>query len=205
VIELPVGRDEHGRVRDPLPVPVAVPVAQADSPPAAEPAAAREPASAPEPAPEPTPEPKPEADPEPAPGTEIEDVAAASSGRPLRILVLDDEPSIRDFLGRVLSRAGYEPILTSTGAAALDAIRDDPPDAILCDHRMAGMSGTEFHEAVSEIDPLLARRFAFMSGDVLNPELRDFAVARGVQLLAKPFDIASVGSLVAALVAARPA
>jgi len=40
---------------------------------------------------------------------------------------------------------------------------------------------------------------------VLNPELRDFAVARGVQLLAKPFDIAAVGSLVAALVAARPA
>ena len=185
VIELPVGRDEHGRVRDPVPVPEAVPVSEAVAPPVATPDTAPMP--------------------EPAPETEIEDVAAAGSGRPLRVLVLDDEPSIRDFLGRVLTRAGYEPILTGTGAAALDAIRDDPPDAILCDHRMAGMSGTEFHEAVSEIDPLLARRFAFMSGDVLNPELRDFAVARGVQLLAKPFDIAAVGSLVAALVAARPA
>ena len=63
------------------------------------------------------------------------------------------------------------------------------------------MSGTEFHAAVTEISPELGRRFAFMSGDVLNPELRDFAEARGVQLLAKPFDIATVASIVAALVA----
>jgi PAS domain S-box-containing protein len=121
--------------------------------------------------------------------------------RRIRVLVLDDEPSIRDFLGRVLIRSGYEPVLADTGAAALVEIRRDPPAAILCDHRMAGMSGTEFHAAVTEISPELGRRFAFMSGDVLNPELRDFAEARGVQLLAKPFDIATVASIVAALVA----
>jgi two-component system NtrC family sensor kinase len=129
---------------------------------------------------------------------------ATASGRPLRVLVLDDEPSIRDFLGRVLARCGYEPILVGTGAAALVTVRGDPPDAILCDHRMAGMSGIEFHAAVSEIDPDLGHRFAFMSGDVLNPELLDFATAHGVQLLAKPFDIAAVGSLVADLVGDRP-
>jgi hypothetical protein len=61
---------------------------------------------------------------------------------------------------------------------------------------MAGMSGTTFHDAVAQIDPDLARRFAFMSGDVLNPELRDFAVARGIVLLAKPFDIDTVGRTV---------
>jgi hypothetical protein len=36
-----------------------------------------------------------------------------------------------------------------------------------------------------------------MSGDVLNPELRDFAVERGIILLAKPFDIESVGRTIA--------
>jgi two-component system, chemotaxis family, CheB/CheR fusion protein len=127
-----------------------------------------------------------------------------ASARPIRVLVLDDEPSIRDFLGRVLKRSGYVPIVAATGAAALEAIHVDPPDAILCDHRMAGMSGTEFHAAVVEISPRLARRFAFMSGDVLNPELRDFAEARGVHLLAKPFDIATVASIVAELLAIEP-
>jgi PAS domain S-box-containing protein len=122
----------------------------------------------------------------------------------LRILVLDDEASIRDFLARILRRGGYEPVVASDGPAALEIVRRDPPDAILCDHRMAGMTGTAFHEAVAGIEPLLATRFAFMSGDVLNPELRDFAIARGITLLAKPFDIDSVGRTVAQIMGKNP-
>jgi hypothetical protein len=43
-----------------------------------------------------------------------------------------------------------------------------------------------------------------MSGDVLNPELREFATSRGILLLAKPFDIATVGRTVAALLESEP-
>ena len=128
-----------------------------------------------------------------------------TSRRPIRVLVLDDEQAIREFLGRALRRAGYEPVLAPTGPAALEYVRSSPPDAILCDHRMAGMSGTEFHDAVAAISPELGRRFAFMSGDVLNPELREFAASRGILLLAKPFDIATVSRTVAALFETRPA
>ncbi len=128
---------------------------------------------------------------------------AAATGRPARILVLDDEPSIRDFLGRVLARHGYDPVLAASGTVALDIVRSDPPDAILCDHRMASMSGTDFHAAVRAIDPDLAGRFAFMTGDVLNPDLRRFATEHGVHLLAKPFDIATVGETVRTLLDGR--
>jgi CheY-like chemotaxis protein len=117
-----------------------------------------------------------------------------------RVLVLDDESSIREFLSRILERAGYEPVVAADGATALEVVRAEPPDAILCDHRMAGMSGTAFHDAVAAIDPGLARRFAFMSGDVLNPELRTFAVERGIVLLAKPFEIDSIGPTVARII-----
>jgi CheY-like chemotaxis protein len=133
-----------------------------------------------------------------APTTQMSQTAAPNgaspdaTSRPSRILVLDDEPAIRDFLGRILHRGGHEPILVSDGRAALEIVRNDPPDAILCDHRMAGMNGIAFHEAVAAIDPELARRFVFMSGDVLNTELRAFALAHGVTLLAKPFDLDSV-------------
>lgn len=121
---------------------------------------------------------------------------------PARVLVLDDEPAIREFLARVLRRAGYEPLVAADGAAALDVVRGDPPDAILCDHRMAGMSGTAFHAAVAAIEPALARRFVFMSGDVLDPELREFALDRGIVLLAKPFDIDGVTRTIARVLAA---
>jgi PAS domain S-box-containing protein len=131
-------------------------------------------------------------------------VGGAAGERPVarpRILVLDDELAIRDFLGRALARAGYEPVLAASGDEALAIVRSDPPAAVLCDHRMAGMSGTAFQSAVAELDPALGRRFAFMSGDVLNPELRAFATERGVHLLAKPFDISTVAETVRALLA----
>jgi len=78
------------------------------------------------------------------------------------------------------------------GAQALDGLRDATYDVMLIDHRMAGMSGTEFFEAAVEFRPELANRAVFMSGDVLNPDLRGFATQRGIRLLAKPFDIDAV-------------
>jgi len=140
----------------------------------------------------------------PVPTSATGALAAAPPDRPSRVLVLDDEAAIREFLGRALRRAGYEAMLAANGAIALDMIRDQPPDAILCDHRMAGMTGTEFHDRVAVLAPELGRRFAFMSGDVLNPELRDFAKSRGILLLGKPFDIATVGRTVATLLEVDP-
>ena len=65
-------------------------------------------------------------------------------------------------------------------------------DVFLVDHRMAGMSGIDVHEALVERDSPLARRWIFMSGDVLNPVLLEFAESRGIRLLAKPFDLDTV-------------
>jgi CheY-like chemotaxis protein len=127
--------------------------------------------------------------------------APLDGGRPARILVVDDEAAIRDFLARILQRSGYEVFAAADGADALKIVRSaTPPDAILCDHRMAGMTGPAFHDAVVEVSPGLARRFAFMSGDIQNPTLRDLAAARGVVLLAKPFDMETVARTVGDLV-----
>jgi nitrogen-specific signal transduction histidine kinase len=117
-----------------------------------------------------------------------------------RVLVLDDEPSIRRFLFKALENEGFEPVLAATGQDAIDIVRNGPIDGILSDHRMMGMSGTDVYEAVVAIRPGLRDRFVFMSGDVLDPALRDFAEAHGIPLLAKPFDLESVGRTVRDLV-----
>jgi PAS domain S-box-containing protein len=109
-----------------------------------------------------------------------------------RVLALDDEPSIRAFLRKALLAAGMDCSPFQDGAEALEGMRDADFDVMLVDHRMAGMSGTEFYEAAVEFRPGLAGRVVFMSGDVLNPDLRGFAVQRGIRLLAKPFDIDAV-------------
>jgi PAS domain S-box-containing protein len=117
--------------------------------------------------------------------------AEPTTTRP-NILALDDEPSIRAFLRKALTAAGMDCRPVQDGAAALDLIRETSFDVMLIDHRMAGMSGTEFYEAAIAFRPELAQRAIFMSGDVLNPDLRGFATQRGIRLLAKPFDIDAV-------------
>jgi CheY-like chemotaxis protein len=124
------------------------------------------------------------------------DRGPGGDSRPLttgaRVLVVEDEEAIREYLGRILRGLGYRPLLVGDGQAALAIVATDPPDAILCDHRMAGLSGTAFNDAVAGTRPDLARRFALMSGDVSNSDLRAAADARGIGLLAKPFDSQTV-------------
>ena len=127
---------------------------------------------------------------------------AATGARP-RLLVLDDEPSIRAFLAKALARSGYETVSVASGPEAVALAEQEAFAGMLCDHRMAGMSGTAVFEAISRIRPELASRFVFMSGDVLNPELRSFATEHGIALLAKPFDLDAISRTVADLLA-RP-
>ena len=126
---------------------------------------------------------------------------APAAQRAALVLVVDDEASIREFLGRVLTRSGHVPVLAATGAEALAIVEARPPDAVLCDHRMAGMNGTELHAAIVAVAPQLATRFAFMSGDVLDPELRAAADRGSIPVLAKPFDLATIGAMVEQLLA----
>ena len=117
------------------------------------------------------------------------------------VLVLDDEPSIRAFLTKALKLGHFEPTVAQRGVEALELVRQRTFDAVLVDHRMPGMSGTDVYEAAVAIRPELAPRFVFMSGDVLNPDLREFAEQRDVSLLAKPFDVETVLRVVADVVA----
>ncbi len=89
---------------------------------------------------------------------------AAMPGARLRILALDDEPSIRAFLKKVLAASGMDCDPYQDGAQALEGLRDTTYDVMLIDHRMAGMSGTEFYDAAIEFRPELAKRAVFMSG-----------------------------------------
>ncbi len=61
----------------------------------------------------------------------------------MRILVVDDEPSVRDALDRALRMDGYKVQLAGDGRAALDALADQPPDAIVLDVLMPEPNGLE--------------------------------------------------------------
>jgi sigma-B regulation protein RsbU (phosphoserine phosphatase) len=60
------------------------------------------------------------------------------------ILVVDDSPSLRLTLSRMLRRSGYLVREAGSGLAALEACREDPPDLVLSDWMMPEMDGLEF-------------------------------------------------------------
>ena len=120
-----------------------------------------------------------------------------------RVLVLDDEPSLRRFAGKVLESDGFEVVIADDGRAAVGHVEATPFDAVLCDQRMAGMNGIDVYRAVVAIRPELAERFVIMSGDTTEPALASFAAEHKVRLLAKPFDVASLREVARALTAPR--
>ena len=61
----------------------------------------------------------------------------------MKILVVDDEPAVRDSLERALRLEGYEIGLAADGAQALAAISADGPDAVVLDVMMPHVDGLE--------------------------------------------------------------
>jgi two-component system, OmpR family, response regulator MprA len=61
----------------------------------------------------------------------------------MRILVVDDEPSVRTSLQRALSPEGYTVELAADGAEALDRLAAAPPDAVVLDVSMPHVDGLE--------------------------------------------------------------
>lgn len=69
-----------------------------------------------------------------------------------RVLVVDDEPMVRDTLGQFLAEEGYLVDTAVDGSDALDRVRAAKPDAILLDLMMPGMNGRQFLQALRD-DP----------------------------------------------------
>ena len=67
-----------------------------------------------------------------------------------RVLVVDDEPGLRQSLGLLLADAGYSVTSESDGAKALARAQAEPFDLILCDVRMPEMGGLEFLRAYKQ-------------------------------------------------------
>jgi EAL domain-containing protein (putative c-di-GMP-specific phosphodiesterase class I)/CheY-like chemotaxis protein len=72
-----------------------------------------------------------------------------------RVLIADDDPSVRSTFRQALTRAGYDVVEAEDGKAALDRLAEVEPDLLLLDVQMPGMSGLEVIESVRS-DPTTA-------------------------------------------------
>ena len=113
--------------------------------------------------------------------------SARPTARPRQVLVVDDEPVIRDVLGEALRSAGYNVTTASNGRAALAVLDGVTPDVIVLDLMMPVMDGFAFRAR-----QLLSARLAGIPVIVLSATYQLESVAKALRahaLLTKPFDL----------------
>jgi two-component system, chemotaxis family, chemotaxis protein CheY len=101
-----------------------------------------------------------------------------------RVLVVDDDPDLREFLRLMLTSMGFEVTSAANGREALDVMEDHDPDLILLDMKMPIMNGWEFCRALEGRD---ARPPIVVLTAAPDPAARA-AEARADGWLGKPFE-----------------
>jgi len=107
-----------------------------------------------------------------------------------RVLVVDDEPRLRQLVVRIMAREGFECRDASDGAAALEVLAEWPAPLVLSDLRMPGVGGVELLHAVRERHPGTA---VVMITAVADVEVAVQCLALGaMDYLTKPFHLDEV-------------
>ena len=112
-----------------------------------------------------------------------------------RILIVDDEPTYREYLERFLIRDGLEVRTAETGAEAIELAREFTPDLLLADWMLrCDMHGIEVAEAIRNQRPEL--RILLMTG-FPTADLQTEVATTGIDgLLEKPLALADLSKAI---------
>ena len=104
-----------------------------------------------------------------------------------RILLAEDDDSMRGFLERALTKAGYEVIAYANGKDAHDRLQQEPFTLLLTDIVMPLMDGIELARRASERDPDL--KIMFITGFAAVTLNTDNKAVKEARVLSKPFHL----------------
>ena len=105
----------------------------------------------------------------------------------VRILIVDDDPTIRSVLEALLEDEGYLPVTAANGKEAVAIVRDDPPALVLMDLMMPVMSGVDAVKVLKTDPetagiPIIAMSAGFILRESIDELLAD-------SIISKPFDL----------------
>lgn len=117
-----------------------------------------------------------------------------------RILITEDEDSLRSFVARALRMDGHDTVEAADGAEGLEALADGHFDLLLSDIRMPVMDGIELTHKAAAAHPGL--RILLMTGYAEQRERADDLASKIVDVVAKPFTLPDIRTAVARALAA---
>lgn len=103
------------------------------------------------------------------------------------VLVVDDEPDVRELIADVLAEHGYEVEVAPDGAAALRLCDERRYDLILSDLRMPKMDGAALYWALQLRHGSAMPRIIYITGQAYSMDYAGFLAASRVPVISKPF------------------
>ena len=100
-----------------------------------------------------------------------------------RILVIDDDPDVREFISESLAEQGYDVYQANDGKSGLSAFAAEKPDLVVLDFIMPGLSGADVASRILSTHP--DQPILFVSGYSETDSIR--RIAPNAPLLTKPF------------------
>jgi two-component system NtrC family sensor kinase len=106
------------------------------------------------------------------------------------VLIVDDEDHITELVENVLQDCGYRTDRLSDGRPAIELMKQNDYDILICDLHMPDVSGRDLIEWTRLNKQNM--RVLLLSGDVASKDVSDFARAFGIHFLSKPFSVAEL-------------
>jgi signal transduction histidine kinase len=103
------------------------------------------------------------------------------------VLVVEDEAALGAAVAESLQDDGFVVERASDGVEALERVRNQHFDVIICDLKMPRLDGSQFYRALEATHPDMTRRIMFVTGDVAGTDAERFLEESGCRWLAKPF------------------
>ena len=114
-----------------------------------------------------------------------------------RVLLLEDDPSLREVITDFLTENGYTVVAVQSGGEGVQEVLKGDFLVILCDLMLPGFPGDMFYRAIQRIRPQFCERFVFMTGYRSDSKACDFVKSVHGYVLQKPFHLNNLADALA--------
>lgn len=115
-------------------------------------------------------------------------------GEGSRVLLVDDDPDLRDVVAAMLEAVGLEVVPAATAEDALELARDEAPDLVVLDWNLPGMSGLEMLKLVRADALLASMPIMFLTAHAGTQDMVEAFAAGADDYVSKPFRAAELGA-----------